>query len=75
PNFIATFKELFTFKAYREFILIKVSYSLNARNLKTIIIIKADGFFILNTLNISVAKAILLFLLLINIARIIIIFT
>ncbi|KAK1722205.1 hypothetical protein BDP67DRAFT_389346, partial [Colletotrichum lupini] len=67
-------KELLAFKAYKEFILIKVSYGLDARNLETTIIIKADGSFILNILNVSIAKAILLFSLLINIARVIIIF-
>ncbi|KAK1470240.1 hypothetical protein CTAM01_16887, partial [Colletotrichum tamarilloi] len=75
PNFIATFKELLVFKAYREFILIKVGYSLDARNLEMTITIKVNGFFTLNMLNISIAKAILLSSLLISIARVIIIFT
>ncbi|UQC77427.1 uncharacterized protein CLUP02_02895, partial [Colletotrichum lupini] len=74
PNFIATLKELLAFKIYKEFILIKVGYSLDARNLEIIITIKADRSFTLNILNISVAKAILLSSLLANIARIIIIF-
>ncbi|UQC75210.1 uncharacterized protein CLUP02_01863, partial [Colletotrichum lupini] len=75
PNFIATLKELLAFKAYREFILIKVSYSLDARNLKTTTTIEANGFFILNMPNVGVIKAILLSLPLANIVRVTIIFT
>ncbi|KAK1712127.1 hypothetical protein BDP67DRAFT_404849, partial [Colletotrichum lupini] len=75
PNLIATLKELLAFKAYREFILIKVSYGLDARNLKTTTTIEANGFFILKIPNVSVIKAILLSLPLANIARVTIIFT
>ncbi|KAK1482088.1 hypothetical protein CTAM01_13728, partial [Colletotrichum tamarilloi] len=74
-NFITTLKKLLVFKAYREFILIEVGYSLDTRNLETTIIIKANGSFTLNTPNVSIAKAILLSLLLISIARVTIIFT
>ncbi|KAK1451101.1 hypothetical protein CCUS01_11280, partial [Colletotrichum cuscutae] len=75
PNFIATLEELLAFKAYREFILIKVGYSLDAYNLETTIIIEADGSFTLNILNINIAKTILLSSLLVSIARVTIIFT
>ncbi|KAI3551990.1 hypothetical protein CSPX01_00666, partial [Colletotrichum filicis] len=75
PNFITTLEELLVFKAYREFILIKVSYSLNTYNLKTTIIIETNKSFILNILNVNIAKTILLSLLLISIVRVIIIFT
>ncbi|KAK1492263.1 hypothetical protein CCUS01_14045, partial [Colletotrichum cuscutae] len=73
-NFITTLKELLVFKAYGEFILIKVGYSLNARNLETTTIIKTDGSFTLNMPNVSATKVILLSSLLTSIARVIIIF-